>query len=176
MCSNILGNSWVLFSTNSFVVNFAWNYKWKRNSNYVQIISVTSELKKCCILHLLNLLKTSRLFWKQNTPVSRCNADMGMLVGKACKFVHIGVTFFPFSSTSSAKCSSLDSLNIQHSEQNGVMDWRRKSCIVQQHPEHCTNLLDQVCGCFSLKQYSETLEKNVYHRWLDLALKDEEPC
>uniref|UniRef100_A0A672TU29 Zinc finger CCHC-type containing 2 n=1 Tax=Strigops habroptila TaxID=2489341 RepID=A0A672TU29_STRHB len=42
-----------------------------------------------------------------------------------------------------AKCSSLDSLNIQHSEQNGVMDWRRKSCIVQQHPEHCTNLLDQ---------------------------------
>ncbi|XP_050826481.1 zinc finger CCHC domain-containing protein 2 isoform X3 [Serinus canaria] len=43
-------------------------------------------------------------------------------------------------STSSAKCSSLDSLNIQHSEQNGVMDWRRKSCIVQQHPEHCTNL------------------------------------
>uniref|UniRef100_A0A8C4U172 Zinc finger CCHC-type containing 2 n=1 Tax=Falco tinnunculus TaxID=100819 RepID=A0A8C4U172_FALTI len=46
-------------------------------------------------------------------------------------------------STSSAKCSSLDSLNIQHSEQNGVMDWRRKSCIVQQLPEHCTNLLDQ---------------------------------
>ncbi|XP_068252650.1 zinc finger CCHC domain-containing protein 2 isoform X3 [Nyctibius grandis] len=46
-------------------------------------------------------------------------------------------------STSSAKCSSLDSLNTQHSEQNGVMDWRRKSCIVQQHPEHCTNLLDQ---------------------------------
>ncbi|XP_063182125.1 zinc finger CCHC domain-containing protein 2 isoform X3 [Chroicocephalus ridibundus] len=46
-------------------------------------------------------------------------------------------------STSSAKCSSLDSLNIQHSEQNGVVDWRRKSCIVQQHPEHCTNLLDQ---------------------------------
>ncbi|XP_074401054.1 zinc finger CCHC domain-containing protein 2 isoform X3 [Zonotrichia albicollis] len=46
-------------------------------------------------------------------------------------------------STSSAKCSSLDSLNIQHSEQNGVMDWRRKSCIVQQHPEHCTNLFDQ---------------------------------
>ncbi|XP_042662685.1 zinc finger CCHC domain-containing protein 2 isoform X3 [Tyto alba] len=45
--------------------------------------------------------------------------------------------------TSSAKCSSLDSLNMQHSEQNGVMDWRRKSCIVQQHPEHCTNLLDQ---------------------------------
>ncbi|XP_068017113.1 zinc finger CCHC domain-containing protein 2 isoform X3 [Melanerpes formicivorus] len=49
-------------------------------------------------------------------------------------------------STSSAKCSSLDSLNIQHSEQNGVMDWRRKSCMVQQHPEHCTNLLDQHAG------------------------------
>ncbi|XP_063182126.1 zinc finger CCHC domain-containing protein 2 isoform X4 [Chroicocephalus ridibundus] len=49
----------------------------------------------------------------------------------------------PVANTSSAKCSSLDSLNIQHSEQNGVVDWRRKSCIVQQHPEHCTNLLDQ---------------------------------
>ncbi|XP_009567695.2 zinc finger CCHC domain-containing protein 2 isoform X1 [Cuculus canorus] len=49
-------------------------------------------------------------------------------------------------STSSAKSSSLDSLNIQHSEQNGVMDWRRKSCVVQQHPEHCTNLLDQHTG------------------------------
>ncbi|XP_035747203.1 zinc finger CCHC domain-containing protein 2 isoform X5 [Egretta garzetta] len=52
----------------------------------------------------------------------------------------------PVANTSSAKCSSLDSLNIQHSEQNGVMDWRRKSCIVQQHPEHCTNLLDQHTG------------------------------
>ncbi|XP_054019984.1 zinc finger CCHC domain-containing protein 2 isoform X4 [Dryobates pubescens] len=52
----------------------------------------------------------------------------------------------PVANTSSAKCSSLDSLNIQHSEQNGVMDWRRKSCMVQQHPEHCTNLLDQHAG------------------------------
>ncbi|XP_025971427.2 zinc finger CCHC domain-containing protein 2 isoform X4 [Dromaius novaehollandiae] len=52
----------------------------------------------------------------------------------------------PVANTSSAKCSSLDSLNIQHSEQNGVIDWRRKSCIVQQHPEHCTNLLDQHTG------------------------------
>ncbi|XP_050564900.1 zinc finger CCHC domain-containing protein 2 isoform X4 [Cygnus atratus] len=52
----------------------------------------------------------------------------------------------PVANTSSAKCSSLDSLNIQHSEQNGVMDWRRKSCIAQQHPEHCTNLLDQHTG------------------------------
>ncbi|OXB67420.1 hypothetical protein ASZ78_006013 [Callipepla squamata] len=49
-------------------------------------------------------------------------------------------------STSSAKCSSLDSLNIQHSEQNGVMDWRRKTCIVQQLPEHCPNILDQHTG------------------------------
>uniref|UniRef100_A0A8C9F7J1 Zinc finger CCHC-type containing 2 n=1 Tax=Pavo cristatus TaxID=9049 RepID=A0A8C9F7J1_PAVCR len=35
---------------------------------------------------------------------------------------------------------------MQHSEQNGVMDWRRKTCIVQQHPEHCTNILDQHAG------------------------------
>ncbi|XP_051466014.1 zinc finger CCHC domain-containing protein 2 isoform X4 [Apus apus] len=52
----------------------------------------------------------------------------------------------PVANTGSAKCSSLDSLNVQHSEQNGVLDWRRKSCIVQQHPEHCTNLLDQHTG------------------------------
>uniref|UniRef100_A0A8C0F6Z3 Zinc finger CCHC-type containing 2 n=1 Tax=Bubo bubo TaxID=30461 RepID=A0A8C0F6Z3_BUBBB len=39
--------------------------------------------------------------------------------------------------------TTLSSGNHTHSEQNGVMDWRRKSCIVQQHPEHCTNLLDQ---------------------------------
>uniref|UniRef100_A0A8D0GMA1 Zinc finger CCHC-type containing 2 n=1 Tax=Sphenodon punctatus TaxID=8508 RepID=A0A8D0GMA1_SPHPU len=41
------------------------------------------------------------------------------------------------------KCSSLDGLNIQYSEQNGEVDWRRKICPVQQHPEHCTTLLDQ---------------------------------
>jgi len=89
-----------------------------------------------------------------------------MLVRKACKFVHIGLAFvfFLFSSTSSAKCSSLDSLNIQHSEQNGVMDWRRKSCIVQQHPEHCTNRLDQVCCCFFSKAiFWDTWEDCLLH-------------
>uniref|UniRef100_A0A8C3T061 Zinc finger CCHC-type containing 2 n=1 Tax=Chelydra serpentina TaxID=8475 RepID=A0A8C3T061_CHESE len=47
----------------------------------------------------------------------------------------------------STKCSSLDGLNIKHSEQNGIVDWRRKNCTVQQHPEHCTNLLDQKTDC-----------------------------
>ncbi|KYO35540.1 zinc finger CCHC domain-containing protein 2 isoform B [Alligator mississippiensis] len=48
--------------------------------------------------------------------------------------------------TSSTKCSSLDGLSIQHSEQNGVIDWGRKSYSIQQHAEHCTNLLDQHTG------------------------------
>ncbi|XP_067424048.1 zinc finger CCHC domain-containing protein 2 isoform X3 [Emydura macquarii macquarii] len=52
----------------------------------------------------------------------------------------------PVANTSSTKCSSLDGLNIKHSEQNGVVDWRRKNCTVEQHPEHCTNLLDQHAG------------------------------
>uniref|UniRef100_A0A8C4VPJ5 Zinc finger CCHC-type containing 2 n=2 Tax=Gopherus evgoodei TaxID=1825980 RepID=A0A8C4VPJ5_9SAUR len=52
----------------------------------------------------------------------------------------------PVANTGSTKCSSLDGLNIKHSEQNGVVDWRRKNCTVQQHPEHCTNLLDQHAG------------------------------
>ncbi|XP_019397762.1 PREDICTED: zinc finger CCHC domain-containing protein 2 isoform X2 [Crocodylus porosus] len=50
------------------------------------------------------------------------------------------------STTSSTKCSSLDGLSIQHSEQNGVIDWGRKSYSFQQHAEHCTNLLDQHTG------------------------------
>ncbi|XP_074843886.1 zinc finger CCHC domain-containing protein 2 isoform X5 [Carettochelys insculpta] len=49
-------------------------------------------------------------------------------------------------STSSTICSSLDGLDIKNSEQNGVVDWKRKNCTVQQHPEHCTNLLDQHAG------------------------------
>ncbi|XP_019374055.1 PREDICTED: zinc finger CCHC domain-containing protein 2 [Gavialis gangeticus] len=47
--------------------------------------------------------------------------------------------------TGSTKCS-LDGLSIQHSEQNGVIDWGRKSYSIQQHAEHCTNLLDQHTG------------------------------
>lgn len=137
--------------------------KWKKNSSYDQII--TLEHKNCCNLHLLNLLKIPRVFWKQNFPAW---CKICMLVRQACKFVHISITFgaffFLFSSTSSAKCSSLDSLNIQHSEQNGVMDWRRKSCIVQQHPEHCTTLLDQVCCCLFFKTiFQETWEDCPLH-------------
>ncbi|XP_074843887.1 zinc finger CCHC domain-containing protein 2 isoform X6 [Carettochelys insculpta] len=52
----------------------------------------------------------------------------------------------PVANTSSTICSSLDGLDIKNSEQNGVVDWKRKNCTVQQHPEHCTNLLDQHAG------------------------------
>ncbi|XP_062986078.1 zinc finger CCHC domain-containing protein 2 [Elgaria multicarinata webbii] len=48
----------------------------------------------------------------------------------------------PVANTGNTKCSSLDGFDITHSEHNGVADWRRKGCALQQHPEHCT-LLDQ---------------------------------
>ncbi|XP_042318013.1 zinc finger CCHC domain-containing protein 2 isoform X2 [Sceloporus undulatus] len=48
----------------------------------------------------------------------------------------------PVASTVNTKCSSLDGFDVMHSEHNGVADWRRKGCVLQQHPEHCT-LLDQ---------------------------------
>lgn len=47
-------------------------------------------------------------------------------------------------STVNSNCS-LDDFNITHLEHNGVADWRRKNCAIQQHPEHCT-ILDQHTG------------------------------
>uniref|UniRef100_A0A8C8SYZ6 Zinc finger CCHC-type containing 2 n=1 Tax=Pelusios castaneus TaxID=367368 RepID=A0A8C8SYZ6_9SAUR len=76
----------------------------------------------------------------------------------------------PVANTSSTQCSSLDGLNIIHSEQNGVVDWRRKNCTVQQHPEHCTNLLDQHTGekrglsAISKKKGKPQLEKDKIKR------------
>ncbi|XP_008115069.2 zinc finger CCHC domain-containing protein 2 [Anolis carolinensis] len=51
----------------------------------------------------------------------------------------------PVANTVNTKCSSLDGFGITHSEHNGVPDWRRKGCALQQHPEHCT-MLDQNTG------------------------------
>uniref|UniRef100_A0A8D2L0S4 Zinc finger CCHC-type containing 2 n=1 Tax=Varanus komodoensis TaxID=61221 RepID=A0A8D2L0S4_VARKO len=50
-----------------------------------------------------------------------------------------------YNSIVNSKCSSLDGFDTTHSELNGVADWRRKGCALQQHPEHCT-LLDQHTG------------------------------
>nr|XP_056710968.1 zinc finger CCHC domain-containing protein 2 [Euleptes europaea] len=47
--------------------------------------------------------------------------------------------------TINTKCSAMDGFDTTHSEHNGMADWRRKSCVIQQHPEHCT-LLDQNPG------------------------------
>ncbi|XP_044282427.1 zinc finger CCHC domain-containing protein 2 isoform X2 [Varanus komodoensis] len=51
----------------------------------------------------------------------------------------------PVANIVNSKCSSLDGFDTTHSELNGVADWRRKGCALQQHPEHCT-LLDQHTG------------------------------
>lgn len=55
--------------------------KWKRNSSYIQTISITLEHKNCNV-HLLNLLRIARVFWKRNTAVSQHDAKMCMLVRK----------------------------------------------------------------------------------------------
>uniref|UniRef100_A0A8C9F7I1 Zinc finger CCHC-type containing 2 n=1 Tax=Pavo cristatus TaxID=9049 RepID=A0A8C9F7I1_PAVCR len=96
----------------------------------------------------LKTVKAPELFKEDSSEASSQEEGSCVLKG--------GFSLSNFTTLSS--CSSLDSLNMQHSEQNGVMDWRRKTCIVQQHPEHCTNILDQVC-CFCLKQRSESEEK-----------------
>ncbi|XP_054841397.1 zinc finger CCHC domain-containing protein 2 isoform X2 [Eublepharis macularius] len=51
----------------------------------------------------------------------------------------------PVANTINSKCSSVDGFDTTHSEQNGMAEWRRKSCVIQQHPEHCT-LLEQNTG------------------------------
>ncbi|XP_030063445.1 zinc finger CCHC domain-containing protein 2 isoform X2 [Microcaecilia unicolor] len=46
----------------------------------------------------------------------------------------------PLTNTIATRCTSLDGLNMQHCEQNGVAEWKKKSCSLPQHPEHYTNL------------------------------------
>uniref|UniRef100_A0A8C0UA14 Zinc finger CCHC-type containing 2 n=1 Tax=Cyanistes caeruleus TaxID=156563 RepID=A0A8C0UA14_CYACU len=112
----------------------------QRVYNFFQSISSESLHTHSNLQPSLKTVKTAEHFKEDSSEAS--SQEEGSCV---CSYQHNfwAFFFFFFSSTSSAKCSSLDSLNIQHSEQNGVMDWRRKSCIVQQHPEHCSNLLDQ---------------------------------
>ncbi|XP_078249521.1 zinc finger CCHC domain-containing protein 2 isoform X1 [Pogona vitticeps] len=51
----------------------------------------------------------------------------------------------PVANSINTKSSSMDGFDVTHSEYNGVADWRRKGCALQQHPEHCA-LLDQNTG------------------------------
>ncbi|XP_060100353.1 zinc finger CCHC domain-containing protein 2 [Heteronotia binoei] len=51
----------------------------------------------------------------------------------------------PLANAINTKCCAMDGFDTAHSEHNGMADWRRKSCAMQQHPEHCT-LLDQNSG------------------------------
>ncbi|XP_077209537.1 zinc finger CCHC domain-containing protein 2 isoform X2 [Paroedura picta] len=51
----------------------------------------------------------------------------------------------PVANTINTKCCAMDGFDTTHSEHNGMADWRRKNCAMQQHPEHCT-LLDQNSG------------------------------
>uniref|UniRef100_A0A8D2N804 Zinc finger CCHC-type containing 2 n=1 Tax=Zonotrichia albicollis TaxID=44394 RepID=A0A8D2N804_ZONAL len=113
----------------------------QRVYNFFQSISSESLHTHSNLQPSLKTVKTAEHFKEDSSEASSQEEDV--MQHTAVHKKHNGKS--PVANTSSAKCSSLDSLNIQHSEQNGVMDWRRKSCIVQQHPEHCTNLLDQVC-------------------------------
>ncbi|XP_041331801.1 zinc finger CCHC domain-containing protein 2 isoform X2 [Pyrgilauda ruficollis] len=111
----------------------------QRVYNFFQSISSESLHTHSNLQPSLKTVKTAEHFKEDSSEASSQEEDV--MQHTAVNKKHNGKS--PVANTSSAKCSSLDSLNIQHSEQNGVMDWRRKSCIVQQHPEHCTNLLDQ---------------------------------
>ncbi|XP_037983151.1 zinc finger CCHC domain-containing protein 2 isoform X2 [Motacilla alba alba] len=111
----------------------------QRVYNFFQSISSESLHTHSNLQPSLKTVKTAEHFKEDSSEASSQEEDVMQHTTVHKK--HNGKS--PVANTSSAKCSSLDSLNIQHSEQNGVMDWRRKSCIVQQHPEHCTNLLDQ---------------------------------
>ncbi|XP_074401047.1 zinc finger CCHC domain-containing protein 2 isoform X2 [Zonotrichia albicollis] len=111
----------------------------QRVYNFFQSISSESLHTHSNLQPSLKTVKTAEHFKEDSSEASSQEEDV--MQHTAVHKKHNGKS--PVANTSSAKCSSLDSLNIQHSEQNGVMDWRRKSCIVQQHPEHCTNLFDQ---------------------------------
>ncbi|XP_058687707.1 zinc finger CCHC domain-containing protein 2 isoform X2 [Poecile atricapillus] len=111
----------------------------QRVYNFFQSISSESLHTHSNLQPSLKTVKTAEHFKEDSSEASSQEEDV--MQHTAVHKKHNGKS--PVANTSSAKCSSLDSLNIQHSEQNGVMDWRRKSCIVQQHPEHCSNLLDQ---------------------------------
>ncbi|XP_064518650.1 zinc finger CCHC domain-containing protein 2 isoform X2 [Pseudopipra pipra] len=111
----------------------------QRVYNFFQSISSESLHTHSNLQPSLKTVKTPEHFKEDSSEASSQEEDVMQHTSVHKKHNGKG----PVANTSSAKCSSLDSLNIQHSEQNGVMDWRRKSCIVQQHPEHCTNLLDQ---------------------------------
>uniref|UniRef100_A0A8C2U092 Zinc finger CCHC-type containing 2 n=1 Tax=Coturnix japonica TaxID=93934 RepID=A0A8C2U092_COTJA len=106
----------------------------QRVYNFFQSISSESLHTHSNLQPSLKTVKAPEHFKEDSSEASSQEEGSGVLKG--------GFSLSNFTTLSS--CSSLDSLNIQHSEQNGVVDWRRKTCIVQQHPEHCTNILDQV--------------------------------
>ncbi|XP_072185576.1 zinc finger CCHC domain-containing protein 2 isoform X2 [Excalfactoria chinensis] len=114
----------------------------QRVYNFFQSISSESLHTHSNLQPSLKTVKAPEHFKEDSSEASSQEEDV--MQHAAVHKKHNGKS--PVANTSSAKCSSLDSLNIQHSEQNGVVDWRRKTCIVQQHPEHCTNILDQHTG------------------------------
>ncbi|OXB84609.1 UNVERIFIED_CONTAM: hypothetical protein H355_008085, partial [Colinus virginianus] len=114
----------------------------QRVYNFFQSISSESLHTHSNLQPSLKTVKAAEHFKEDSSEASSQEEDV--MQHAAVHKKHNGKS--PVANTSSAKCSSLDSLNIQHSEQNGVMDWRRKTCIVQQLPEHCPNILDQHTG------------------------------
>ncbi|KAM9164253.1 zinc finger CCHC domain-containing protein 2 isoform 1-T1 [Pangshura tecta] len=114
----------------------------QRVYNFFQSISSESLHTHSNLQPSLKTAKASEHFKADSSEASSQEEDVMQHTSVHKK--HNGKS--PVANTGSTKCSSLDGLNIKHSEQNGVVDWRRKNCAVQQHPEHCTNLLDQHAG------------------------------
>ncbi|EMP36643.1 Zinc finger CCHC domain-containing protein 2 [Chelonia mydas] len=134
----------------------------QRVYNFFQSISSESLHTHSNLQPSLKTAKASEHFKEDSSEASSQEEDVMQHTSVHKK--HNGKS--PVANTSSTKCSSLDGLNIKHSEQNGVVDWRRKNCTVQQHPEHCTNLLDQHAGekrglsAISKKKGKPQLEKD----------------
>ncbi|XP_053169526.1 zinc finger CCHC domain-containing protein 2 isoform X2 [Hemicordylus capensis] len=125
-----------LFSTTSqaFLQN-------RRVNNFFQSLSSESLYTHNSLQSSLKTSKTPEHFKEDSSEAS--SQEEEMIQHTTIHKKHNGKC--PVANTINTKCSSLDDFDITHSEHNGMADWRRKSCAVQQHPEHCT-LLDQHTG------------------------------
>ncbi|XP_029446158.1 zinc finger CCHC domain-containing protein 2 isoform X2 [Rhinatrema bivittatum] len=92
--------------------------------------------------NLQPFLKASEHFKEDSSEASSQEEDIQQHTAIHKK--HPGKSPLPNAITT--RCTSLDGLNMQHSEQNGVSDWRKKSCTIPQHQEHYTNLVNQLAA------------------------------
>ncbi|XP_012581248.1 PREDICTED: zinc finger CCHC domain-containing protein 2, partial [Condylura cristata] len=97
-------------------------------------------------LHSLNnlqsSLKTSKILEHLKEDSSEASSqEEDVLQHTVIHKKHSGKS--PIVNTIGTSCSPLDGFPVQHAEQNGVMDWRKRGCPAPQHLEHCVTMVDQ---------------------------------